>query len=284
MGLKAWNIVVGVCSLVVATGACGVDYSSLGDSPENQGAGGGGSGGSSGGGKGGSSGTSGETNGGAGVGGSAGGAPVDPVCGTPNPMGCGVTNACAPGQRCVESTDGVCRPSACGCAAPGSDEWNCTADCGGGQCVAGLPALASAGRLARGCGPADQGYVGLVVGMTERSCSVALALPALVLPFEFLGDDGRYELGTHEFTRAELGGAGAVSGGGSIAQEPYGVGDYLPPEPASPIKIERGSITLRTWDGGELIAGSYDVVLADGSRLAGEFDADICSADLIICG
>lgn len=279
MSLRAWNIVVGVCSLVVMTGACGVDYSSLGDSPQNQGAGGGagaGSGGAAGGGSG---------NGGGAMSGSAGGGvEVDPVCGTPNPAGCGVGNACAPGQRCISASDGACFPSLCTCAALGSGEWACTKDCGGGQCVAGLPALASAGRLARGgCGPADESYVGLVVGMTERSCSTGFAVPMLILPFDFRGIDGGFELGTHEFSKADLSDFDQL-GDGSIVADKYGIGDYVPLDSGTPIKIERASVTLRTWNGGELIAGSYDVVLVDGSRLAGEFDADVCSDEVIICG
>jgi hypothetical protein len=58
--------------------------------------------------------------------------PADPgTCPGPNPQGC-MNKGCPDGQKCVQQG---CAPSVCNCDAQ-TGSWFCTADCGGGVCVA----------------------------------------------------------------------------------------------------------------------------------------------------
>ncbi|MEZ4472441.1 MAG: hypothetical protein R3F60_16930 [bacterium] len=93
------------------------------------------------------------------------------ACEGPNPQGCfGDGSGCAPGEVCQALPDD-CRPSGCGCDAE-TGTWICTADCGGGTCVAGpmgCEGPSPAGCRQTGC-PAGQACEVLPNDCRPSSC------------------------------------------------------------------------------------------------------------------
>ncbi|HEU4537231.1 MAG TPA: hypothetical protein VFS00_24090, partial [Polyangiaceae bacterium] len=156
---------------------------------------------------------------------------------------------------------------------------------GGGGAAAGPAVPASASRLAYSCGPIDQPVQAVVVGVPGQSCSAEPGYPFLILPFDFWGTDVDIVPGTHEFSKADLDDFrfGGIEPGPAQGLA-YDVGDYAPAKGAAPVRVERATVILRTWDGDARLTGSYDVTLADGSRLAGEFDANRCEETVTFCG
>jgi hypothetical protein len=262
--MKNKGLGLGALALALAVGACGVDYTSLGQRPggSNEGSGAGGGG--------------------------AGGAPEGPRCAEPNPAGCGENAPCPQGSVCVEVDPSACAPSLCQCSESG--EWGCTKDCVAARACVAPPT--SVARLGYGCAPNDAPIKGLIIGASERSCSSALAYPLLLLPFGALsyleGGVPSIEVGqTYNFTKAELEGyAEGVQpfADPSTSPLPYVAGTLRRSESGPAIVLERGSVTVKTWDGGSLMTGSYEVEFADGARLTGTFDADLCRENAVICG
>lgn len=91
-----------------------------------------------------------------------------------------------------------------------------------------------------------------------ESCSAAPSYPLLALHAS--GRDGVEPAGkTDRLPSAEL------------------VSSYLTgPGPGDRVEITSGSFAVETWGEEAGAAGSYDVVLADGTRLTGRFDAAGC--------
>jgi hypothetical protein len=83
-----------------------------------------------------------------GTGGSAGGGDdAGLLCSEPSPVGCAVAG-CPSGYKC--DTASGCAPSACGCDSATGD-WICTADCGGGTCVADTAGVKCTDPSPAGC-------------------------------------------------------------------------------------------------------------------------------------
>jgi hypothetical protein len=121
-------------------------------------------------------------------------------------------------------------------------------------------------RAVRDCAPDDGPARTITIGLAARTCD---AQPA--------GSVFRMTFYTHVDSPA--GNTWNLASNGGEAQ-----GIYQPDgDPSNIIVVKTGSLSITTWDMMNA-KGSYDVVLNDGTHLAGSFDAIACLTDQPLCG
>ncbi len=204
-----------------------------------------------------------------GAGGGSGGSGGSGACAGPNPAACGPNEPCAEGSVCVVGDAAACAPSSCECAASGS--WSCSKDCvRPAACVPaapGAPQLGGASRVDFTCGPVDQGVPIVLIGLRDAACAAELSFPFLAL------------------SSLAWSYPDPVGSTVSLPDQDFGSMYYPGPSLADRVGVASGSITIQAQDGATGPAtGTYDVILNDGTRLFGRFEAPPCFENADICG
>jgi hypothetical protein len=134
---------------------------------------------------------------------------------------------------------------------------------GGGSAAMPVPGQSSA---IRDCAPNDGPAITITIGLAARTCD---AMPA--------GSVFRMTFYTHVDSPA--GNTWNLAANGGEAQ-----GIYQPAgDPSNLVVVKTGSLSITTWNMVDA-KGSYDVILNDGTHLAGSFDAIACLTNQPMCG
>lgn len=233
------SLILAVSATALAVSACGVDYTSLGERPVEEGGGGGAGGGG----------------GGGASGGAVGDSSPGVLCTEPNPVGCGENNPCGAGSLCVETAPQGCTPSRCDCGESGY--WACTKDCVTPHaCVAAAPAIGSVECASLVYDPT----VSLKINVAERACSAAVAYPHLEVALD-LGENLNPAGRTFTISPTESALAGSYIQSADVSKS---------------VSVVLGSLEVISWDETKGTTGRYEFLLADGARVSGYFDATLC--------
>jgi len=137
---------------------------------------------------------------------------------------------------------------------------------GGGTGGSAVMPVAGEASATPSCAPDDGPAYTIDLGLPERSCVSKPAGPFLRLTFY-----------THVASPAGNTWDMAIPAG-----EAQGI--YQPDgDPSNIIVVKSGALSVTAWDTASA-KGSYDVILNDGTHLAGSFDAIVCPGDPPLCG
>lgn len=142
---------------------------------------------------------------------------------------------------------------------------------GGGQGGAGgsSPAKPVEGesKVVRSCAPNDGPAFTFTIGIAASTCDAMPLVPVLRISI---------------FTNIDSP-AGKTW---DVAQSsPDGFGVFYPSaDPSDLVFTKEGTLKIDTWDATKAATGSYDLVLQDGTHLAGSFNAVACLVEQPMCG
>lgn len=137
---------------------------------------------------------------------------------------------------------------------------------GAGGGAAAMP-VEGESNVVRSCAPNDGPAYTVVIGLSAPTCG---AMPA--------GEVLRVSI----WTKLDM----LAGNTWDVAQNSQdGFAAYYPGvDPSDLVFSSQGTLEIKTWDEMTSITGSYDIVLKDGTHLAGDFDATPCLVEMPMCG
>lgn len=136
---------------------------------------------------------------------------------------------------------------------------------GGGGHSSGMP-VDGAAAVSPSCAPDDGAAFTIEIGLTDRSCAAAPSGSVLRLSF---------------WTNTSMPAGHTWNLAPNVGE---GQGTYTPiADPTSFVSMDSGTLVVDTW-AADSAAGSYDVMLKDGTHLSGTFDAIPCLMTPAMCG